>query len=79
MKIVKKKIHVSGKMCVCGVFIEIGMDGYKPNFVVNYLRSIQFSCSVMSHSLRPHEPQHARPPCLSPTPGVHPNPCPFSR
>ena len=38
----------------------------------------QFSCSVMSVSLRPHEPQHARPPCPSPTPGVHPNPCPLS-
>ena len=33
----------------------------------------------MSYSLRPHEPQHARPPCPSPTPGVHPNPCPSSR
>ena len=33
----------------------------------------------MSDSLRPHEPQHARPPCSSPTPGVHPNPCPLSR
>ena len=33
----------------------------------------------MSNSLRPHEPQHARPPCLSPTPGVHPNPCPLSQ
>ena len=32
---------------------------------------IQFSCSVMSDSLRPHESQHARPPCPSPTPGVH--------
>ena len=40
---------------------------------------VQFSCSVMSDSLRPHEPQHARPPCPSPTPGVHPNPCPSSR
>ena len=37
-------------------------------------RSVQFSCSVMFYSLRPHEPQHARPPCLSPTPRVHPNP-----
>ena len=36
-----------------------------------------FSRSVMSNSLRPHEPQHARPPCPSPTPGVHPNPCPL--
>ena len=33
--------------------------------------SVQFSCSVVSDSLRPHEPQHARPPCPSPTPGVH--------
>ena len=35
--------------------------------------SVQFSCSVMSDSLRPHELQNARPPCPSPTPGVHPN------
>ena len=33
--------------------------------------SVQFSRSVMSNSLRPHESQHARPPCPSPTPGVH--------
>ena len=39
--------------------------------------SVQFSCSVMSDSLQQHEPQHARTPCPSPTPGVHPNPCPF--
>ena len=39
--------------------------------------SVQFSYSVMSDSLRPHEPQHARPPCPSPTPGAHPNPCPL--
>ena len=32
----------------------------------------------MFNSLWPHEPQHARPPCPSPTPGVHPNPCPLS-
>ena len=40
---------------------------------------VQFSHSVMSHSLRPHELQHARTPCPSPTPGVHPNPYPLSR
>ena len=39
--------------------------------------SVQFSRSVMSDSLRPHESQHARPPSPSPTPGVHPNPCPL--
>ena len=38
----------------------------------------QFSRSVVSDSLWPHEPQHTRPPCPSPTPGVHPNPCPLS-
>ena len=35
------------------------------------IRSDQISCSVMSDSLRPHELQHARPPCPSPTPRVH--------
>ena len=36
-----------------------------------YFRSDQISRSVVSDSLRPHELQHARPPCPSPTPGVH--------
>ena len=40
--------------------------------------SVQFSGSVVPDSLWPHEPQHARPPCPSPTPGVQPNPCPSS-
>ena len=38
------------------------------------ISSAQFNCSVVSDSLRPHEPQHARCPCPSPTPGVYPNP-----
>ena len=42
------------------------------------LLSVQFSHSVMSDSLWLHEPQHTRPPCPSPTPRVHPNPCPLS-
>ena len=37
--------------------------------------SVQFSHSVVSDSLQPHESQNARPPCPSPTPGVHPNLC----
>ena len=41
--------------------------------------SVQFSRSVMSDSLRPHESQHARPPCPSQTPGVYSNSCPSSR
>ena len=43
------------------------------------LESDQISHSVVSDSLRPHELQHARPPCPSPTPRVHPNSCPSSR
>ena len=39
--------------------------------------SVQFSRSVASDSLRPYVPQHARPPCPSPTPRVHPNSCPL--
>ena len=41
--------------------------------------SVQFSRSVVSDSLRPHEPLHARPPCPSPTARVYPNPCPLTR
>ena len=41
--------------------------------------SVQFSHSVVSDSLRPHESQHTRPPCPSPTPGVHPNSCASSQ
>ena len=43
------------------------------------LHIVQFSRSVVSNSLRPHELTHARPPCPSPTPRVYPNPCPLSR
>ena len=39
---------------------------------------VQFSCSVMSNSLWPHESQHTRPPCPSPTPRVYSNSCPLS-
>ena len=40
--------------------------------------SVQFSCWVMSDSSQPHELQHSRPHCPSPTPGVHPKSCPSS-
>ena len=49
-----------------------------PIIPFSHISSAQFSRSVVSDSLWPHEPQHARPPCPSPTPGVHPNPCPLS-
>ena len=47
--------------------------------LVYHFSSVQFSCSVMSDSLQLHELKHTRPPCPSPTPGVHPNSCPLSR
>ena len=49
------------------------------NELNEWLSSIQFSCSVVSDSMRRYEPQHARPPCPSPTAGVYPNPCPLSQ
>ena len=60
---------------------------YLPHFLYSFIHRwalrffpcLQFSHSVVSDSLRPHELQHARPPCPSPTPGVHPNPCPLWR
>ena len=46
---------------------------------VHQIRSDQISCSVMSDCLRPHESQHARSPCPSPTPRVHSDSCPSSQ
>ena len=43
------------------------------------ISSVQFSCSVMSDSLWPHDSQHARPPCPSPTHRVYSNSCPSSQ
>ena len=57
-----------------------GGSGWGFNFLDSFFLSLflfQFSHSVMSDSLRPNEQQHTRPPCPSPTPGVHPNPCPW--
>ena len=48
-------------------------------FGIFVFSSVQFSCSVVSASLRPHELQHASLPCLSPTPRVYPNSCPLSQ
>ena len=48
-------------------------------FKVHQFSSVQFSHSVVSDSLQPHESQHARPPCPSPTPGVYSNSSPLSQ
>ena len=47
--------------------------------VITQFSSVQFSCLVVSNSLWPHELQHTRPPCPSPTPGVHLNSRPSSQ
>ena len=60
---------------ICWEFYLILPD--RPNRSAMIL-SVQFSCSVVSDSLRPHELQHARPPCSSPTARVYPNSCPSS-
>ena len=48
-------------------------------FSLKWVSSVQFRHSVVSESLWPHESQHARPPCPSPTPRVHSNSCPLSQ
>ena len=57
-------------------WFPLGLTGSKMRYQFS---SVQSSCSVMSDSLRPHESQHARPPCPSPTPRVHSDLCPSSR
>ena len=49
------------------------------NYCILQFSSVQFSRSVVSDSLWPHESQHARPPCPSPTPGVHSDSRPSSQ
>ena len=56
----------------CSQLMEVGVE-------LQHIFSVQFSHSVMSDSLRPHESQHTRPLCPSPTPRVYPNSCPLSR
>ena len=56
---------------------EISHAPYPRNLTA--FSSVQFSRSVVSDSLWPHELQHARPPCPSPTPRTYPNSCPLSR
>ena len=62
----------------------INIFTYSINIFIKHLfwdqfSSVPFSCSVMSDSLQPHEPQQARPPCPSPTPGVHSDSRPLSQ
>ena len=56
---------------------DLQLDSLPVN--TNIISSVQFSYSVMSGSLQPHEPHHARTPCPSPTLGVYSKSCPLSR
>ena len=56
-----------------------GKDTFFLVYIHNIIRSDQISHSVVPDSLRPHESQHARPPCPSPTPRVHPDSRPSSQ
>ena len=68
--------HTYQEHCISAILDSRLLDKKNCKFLFS---SVQFSRSVMSDSLRPHELQHARPPCPSPTPRVHPNSCPLSR
>ena len=63
-------------VCVCVCAFKRGV-GEREKY--NDFSSVQFRRLVVFDSLRPHELQHARPPCPSPTPGVHSNSFPLSR
>ena len=56
---------------------KLNVKRHSTSFVIQF-SSVQFSRSVVSDSLQPHELQHARPPCPSPSPGIHSNSGPLS-
>ena len=70
---------LSSSISVNILFYRIGLYCESIILIKTKQKSLQFSCSVVSDSLRPHESQHTRPPCPSPTPGVYPNSCPSSQ
>ena len=61
--------------CLLSIYLWWTIEVFDPYFH----SSVWFSHSVVSDSLWAHESQHTRPPCPSPTPGVHPNPYSLSR
>ena len=66
-RILKRVLYAIQQIQISYLFLSI-------LYIVSIVFSlVQFSCSVVSGFLRPHEPQHARPPCPSPTPTVYPN------
>ena len=77
------RVYMRSQRCYTHIFCPC-VEGilYKHKIILNEFSrtiSVQFSWVVVSDSLWPCEPQHARPPYPSPTLGIHPNPCPLSR
>ena len=70
-----KKLHSVRQ----GQKIVTHVTGKRLKFLMYHFSSVQFNRSVVSNSLRPHESQHARPPCPSLTPGVHSDSRPSSQ
>ena len=68
-----------GYWCWFGPFLVARFVRQKNHIFNSSFSLVQFSCSVVSDSLWPHELEHARPPCPSPTPRVYPNSCASSR
>ena len=71
--------HMAGKFFTIWATREVLTYNYNLLILFRRLSSVQFSYWVVFDSLQPHELQHARPPCPSPTPGVYSNSCPSSR
>ena len=61
------------RACVCAKLLQLCLT------LCDHMDSVQFNCSVVSDSLRPHGLQHASPPSPSPTPRVYSNTCPLSQ
>ena len=77
---VAKTVFEVGKIIICGVMLGISLFWCKWALkIILSIISVQFSHSVMSDSLQPHESQHARPPCPSQTPRVHSDSSPSSQ
>ena len=74
--VAQSKLFVPFNLCIYLPYCFLTIASFY--FLLPRFSSFQFSRSVVSESLRPHESQHTRPPCQSTTPRVHPNSCPSS-
>ena len=86
MELANAYFFVSGKIVKENILLTHTQQSTLYSWINAYLKmieenknapsSVQFSCSVVWDSLQPHESQHTRAPCPSPTPGVYSNSCP---